>query len=96
MAVCLVVWLLIHPRPSCLQARIAKPGVPVIVEQVSPPYCDALFDWGGVRRDWWYEVASDNSYGWNVDAKTIVIEDDSLFRERYHVFMLKNGKRENR
>jgi hypothetical protein len=77
-------------------ARIAKPGVPVIVEQVSPAYCDALFDWGGVPKEWWYDAAVNNTYKWNVDPSSLVIEDDSLFRERYHVFMLKNGKRENR
>lgn len=77
-------------------ARIAKPGVPVIVEQVSPAYCDAVFDWGGVKREWWHDMATNNTYGWNVDPTSLVIEDDTLFRERYHVFMLKNGKRENR
>jgi hypothetical protein len=30
-------------------ARIAKPGVPVIVEQVSPPYCNAFFVSDGPR-----------------------------------------------
>jgi hypothetical protein len=77
-------------------ARIAKPGVPVIVEQVSSEYCDAMFDWGGVRRDWWREVATNNTYGWNVDPSSVVIETDTIFRNRYHVFMLKNGKRETR
>jgi hypothetical protein len=76
-------------------ARIAKPGVPVIVEQVSTAYCDAFFDWGGVRREWWLEMATNDTFGWNVDPSSLVIENDAIFRERYHVFMLKNGKREN-
>jgi len=77
-------------------ARIAKPGVPVAIEQVSPDYCHGVFDWGGVSKNWWYEAATNNTYGWNVDPSSIVIEEDTLFRERYHVFMLKHGKRESR
>lgn len=76
-------------------ARIAKPGVPVIVEQVSAQYCEAAYDWGGVSRQWWQDTAANNTYGWNVDPESIVIEDDTIFRGRYHVFMMKNGKREN-
>eukprot|EP00339_Tiarina_fusa_P023002 CAMPEP_0117048074 /NCGR_PEP_ID=MMETSP0472-20121206/33220_1 /TAXON_ID=693140 ORGANISM="Tiarina fusus, Strain LIS" /NCGR_SAMPLE_ID=MMETSP0472 /ASSEMBLY_ACC=CAM_ASM_000603 /LENGTH=351 /DNA_ID=CAMNT_0004761011 /DNA_START=59 /DNA_END=1111 /DNA_ORIENTATION=+ len=45
-------------------ARIAKPGVPVIVEQVSPPYCNAEFDWGGVSQDWFRDSAVNNTYNW--------------------------------
>ena len=75
-------------------ARIAKPGVPVIVEQVSQRYCDAFFDWGGVNRDFWYAAAKNNTYNWNVDPDSIVIEEDTIFRQRYHVFMLKEGQRE--
>lgn len=74
-------------------ARIAKPGVPVIVEQVSPRFCDAHFDWGGVNRQWWYDSAQNNTYDWNVDPTSIAIEDDKMFRDRYHVFMLKKGHR---
>jgi hypothetical protein len=76
-------------------ARIAKPGVPVIVEHVSHPYCDAAFDWGGVQKQWWHDAATNNTYGWNVDPTSLVIEDDTLFKQRYHVFMLKHGKRDN-
>jgi hypothetical protein len=75
-------------------ARIAKPGVPVIVEQVSPRYCDAFFDWGGVDKDWWKKAALNNTYDWDIDPESIEYEDDTIFRQRYHVFMLKNGKRE--
>ena len=75
-------------------ARIAKPGVPVIVEQVSPRYCDAFFDWGGVNKQFWYDAAFNNTYDWNVEPESIIIEDDTIFRERYHVFMLKKGHKE--
>ena len=77
-------------------ARIAKPGVPVIVEQVSPTFCDNFLDRGGVKKEWWYDMATNNTYGWNVDPTSIVMEDDTVFNDRYHVFMLKNGKRENK
>jgi hypothetical protein len=76
-------------------ARIAKPGVPVIVEQVSAAYCDDYLDWGGVRREWWLETATKDAFGWDVDPSSLVFEDDIVFEGRYHVFMLKNGKREN-
>ena len=77
-------------------ARIAKPGVPVIVEQVSPIYCDNFHDWGGVKKEWWLEMATSNTYEWNIDPSSLVIEDDTLFSDRYHVFMLKNGKRKQK
>lgn len=76
-------------------ARIAKPGVPVIVEQVSQPKCDDFDDWGGVPKNWWIETAQNNTYGWNVDPSSVVLEDDTIFSGRYHVFMLKNGNRTN-
>ena len=72
-------------------ARIAKPGRPVIIEQVSEEYCNANFDWGGVSKDWWTKSAKDDTYNWDIDYTSIEIRDDSLFKERYHVFMLKNG-----
>ena len=70
--------------------RIAKPGAPVIVEQVSYPFCKAFFDWGGVNQEFWTGYAIDK-YGWDVDPSSIEFEDDRLFRKRYHVFMRKNG-----
>mmetsp|Transcript_12964 Transcript_12964/g.30572 ORF Transcript_12964/g.30572 Transcript_12964/m.30572 type:complete len:421 (-) Transcript_12964:315-1577(-) len=71
-------------------ARIAKPGVPVIVEQVSIPYCLNQYDWGGVVKEWWHETAEKNTYGWNVDPDSIEMMDDTIHEHRYHVFMLKN------
>lgn len=69
--------------------RIAKPGKPVIVEQISYPLCDAMFDWGGVKPSFW--TAAIEKYGWDVDAASLVVDNDSIFRRRYHVFMRKNS-----
>lgn len=74
--------------------RIAKPGCPIIIEQVSYPFCEAYFDWGGVGQDFWTDYAIDK-YGWDVDPTTIEFEDDRLFRKRYHVFMRKRGSSGN-
>jgi hypothetical protein len=71
-------------------ARIAKPGAPVIVEQVSLSYCTNQNDWGGVDKNFWFEAAADNSYNWNVDPNSIQMMRDTLHLNRYHVFMLKN------
>lgn len=68
--------------------RIAKPGAPVIVEQVSFPFCDAYFDWGGVNQEFWTDYAIEK-YGWEIDPTSIEFEDDRLFQKRYHVFMRK-------
>jgi hypothetical protein len=73
-------------------ARIAKPGVPVIVEQVSSTLCAASFDWGGVPKVFWYTAAKENTYNWDIDPKSIVVEADTIFQDRYHVFMRKNAE----
>lgn len=69
--------------------RVAKPGVPVIIEQVSQEYCSAAFDWGGVSKQWFTDSVVNNTYGWNIQPDSLEFEDDIIFRERYHVFMLK-------
>jgi len=76
--------------------RIAKPGAPVIVEQVSPSVCTDNEDWGGVDRQFW-RAATVQKYRWDVDPKSIEIQEDlSLgsakgeYESRYHVFMKKN------
>jgi hypothetical protein len=51
-------------------------------------------DWGGVSQDWFRDSASNNTYNWNVNPDSLIFEDDTIFRERYHVFMLKEGQRE--
>jgi len=71
-------------------ARIAKPGVPVIIEQVSLPYCVEEEDWGGVIKEFWYESARENTYGWDIDPDSIEMMDDTIHKSRYNVFMLKN------
>ena len=70
--------------------RIAKPGAPVIVEQVSYPFCEAYFDWGGVSQEFWTDYAIEK-YDWLIDPASIEFEDDRLFRKRYHVFMRKHA-----
>ena len=69
--------------------RIAKPGAPVIVEEVSYPFCEATYDWGGVNQDFWFDAIE--TYGWDIDPASIEFEDDRLFRKRYHVFMRKHA-----
>ena len=68
----------------------SQPGKPVIIEQVSLPVCDEVFDWGGVAKGWW-NVSTISRYNWDVDATSIEMEKDTIFRNRYHVFMRKNG-----
>ncbi|KAL7566470.1 hypothetical protein ACA910_000946 [Epithemia clementina (nom. ined.)] len=69
--------------------RIAKPGVPVIIEQVSQSVCTYWDDWGGVDKDYWSQAIED--YDWDVDASSLEIEDAIGSQEgRYHVFMRKN------
>jgi len=68
--------------------RIAKPGAPVIVEQVSRPYCTDIDDWGGVPRSFFSTGIT--TYGWDVDPSSITIEADKVFGHRYHVFMRRN------
>ena len=70
--------------------RIAKPGVPVIVEQISVPYCEEKRDWGGVNQKWFKDAVYNNTYGWNVQPDSLEFEKDTIFHNRYHAFMLKN------
>ena len=70
--------------------RIAKPGAPVIVEQVSYPFCGAYYDWGGVEQEFW--PAAIGRYKWDVDPKSFVFERDTIFRKRYHVSMKKKSR----
>jgi SAM-dependent methyltransferase len=65
-----------------------QPGKAVIIEQVSKPYCQAYFDWGGVAKEFWKPAI--NEYKWDVDPGSLVMEKDKIFRDRYHVFMRKN------
>jgi hypothetical protein len=67
--------------------RIAKPGAKIIVEQVSYPLCEALYDWGGVSQHFWKRAA--DNYAWQVDPNTFEYQDDTIFRHRYHLMMRK-------
>jgi hypothetical protein len=75
--------------------RIAKPGGAVIIEQVSVPYCDCYFDWGGVTKEFWINAAKKNTYGWNVDPDSLVFDDDVIFKKRYHLLMIKKDNTNN-
>ena len=74
-------------------ARIAKPGTPVIVEQVSLSYCANQYDWGGVEESFWFEAASENTYNWNINPESVRTLSDNIHEKRYHVFMLKSEDR---
>jgi hypothetical protein len=67
--------------------RIAKPGAPVIIEQVSYSKCESINDWGGVDRSFWTE----NNFEWDIDPDSIAFEQEDVFGSRYHVFMRKNS-----
>lgn len=66
--------------------RLARPGAPVIVEQVSLPLCEAYYDWGGVPREFWNASIAN----WPVDDTSLLFENDTIMRGRYHVFFRKN------
>lgn len=66
--------------------RIAKPGAPVIVEDVAPPYCEAD-DWGGVNKEFW--KAGVKKFAWQVDQDSLVFGESAVSKHRYHVFMRK-------
>mmetsp|Transcript_13220 Transcript_13220/g.38046 ORF Transcript_13220/g.38046 Transcript_13220/m.38046 type:complete len:246 (-) Transcript_13220:25-762(-) len=69
--------------------RIAKPGSPVIVEEVAPPLCQDPSDWGGVSRQFWQTGVG--IYGWDVDPESLEFGSRSGGSSlRYHVFFLKN------
>ena len=69
--------------------RIARPGVPVMVEQVSQSVCTFWDDWGGVDKEFWSRAIS--TYGWDVDEDSLEIENGRGRHEgRYNVFMRKN------
>lgn len=69
--------------------RIAKPGSAVIVEQLSYPYCEEFYDWGGVNQEWWKPAIE--KFGWDVDPDSIIFEKDKIYRHRYHTFMRKKS-----
>ena len=70
-------------------ARIAKPGAPVLIEQVEKPYCYKRSTWGGVDQDFFRDAVANNTYGWNIQPDSLEFEEDNIFHDRYHVLMLK-------
>jgi hypothetical protein len=76
--------------PDLTATSYSQPDKPVIIEQVSMPVCDEVFDWGGVAKEWWNNVSTHSRYGWDVDPNSIEMEKDTIYRNRYHVFMRKN------
>jgi hypothetical protein len=69
--------------------RIAKPGAPVIVENIAPPYRKARHDGGGVDREFWYSAIE--RYGLDTDPSSIVFMQSVHNKNRYHMAMRKNG-----
>lgn len=71
--------------------RIAKPGQPVVVEQVSQEKCNQITDNGGVAPEWWKEAI--HVYRWPVEPDSLAFGKDYVFNtNRYHVFMRKLGE----
>lgn len=75
--------------------RIAKPGAPVILQNVLNSYCSAPEAdplGAGVPASFWLQGAEE--YGWDVDPESIAVASDALFpnRQRYHVFMKKTSR----
>jgi hypothetical protein len=68
--------------------RIAKPGAPVIIESLSPPFCFKMYDYGGFSKEFWPRAI--DKYGWDVIPSSLVFADDSRYAERYHVALRKN------
>jgi len=72
--------------------RIAKPGVPIIAENLDESICTNPDGWGGVDKDWWKSAVS--VYGFNVDPESVVTKPagfPGLMEKRYHIMMRKNA-----
>jgi hypothetical protein len=70
--------------------RIAKPGKAVIVEQVRDGQCRGyLSSFTGISQEWWPSAIE--RFGWDVDVDSLRFQADTLFHNRYHVFMRKKG-----
>lgn len=68
--------------------RIAKPGQPVIVEQMRRPGpCHGYRNVRGISEAWWGPAIE--HFGWGVDPASLEFEDDTLYGDRYHVKMRK-------
>jgi len=70
--------------------RIAKPGAPVLIEQVAHNICTSLDDWGGVDDEFWLQHGI-HRYGWDIDPASIEFQNDETMEiGRYNVMMRKN------
>jgi SAM-dependent methyltransferase len=69
--------------------RIARPGVPVLVEEVSLPLCEAPNDWGGVSQDFWTRAV--HKYSWKIEKDSIRIDNEFRGNSRYYVAMKKQN-----
>uniref|UniRef100_A0A7S2U5Y6 Uncharacterized protein n=1 Tax=Attheya septentrionalis TaxID=420275 RepID=A0A7S2U5Y6_9STRA len=67
--------------------RIAKPGAPILIENVPPRLCSHFTDYtSGVAKDFWTRGVE--TYGWDVDVDSIqTVDMESPFQFRYSVFM---------
>jgi hypothetical protein len=82
--------------------RIAAPGAPIIIENMSPEFCAVQEDWGGVSKNFWATAVE--TYGWDIKVSSITFGKYTTFTEkshskegdfasdkwRYHVTMIKN------
>ncbi|KAG7349205.1 hypothetical protein IV203_011802 [Nitzschia inconspicua] len=71
--------------------RIAKPGAPIVVEnvQIGESVCNIG---GGVVQSFWKTHASENTYNWNVDLASVIWEIDPIVTFRYNVVMRKRSE----
>lgn len=76
--------------------RIAAPGAPIVVENMSPEFCAMQEGWGGVSKEFWKQAIE--THGWDVDVSSLSfgkytptsaksIESDKW---KYHVSFRKN------
>jgi len=49
--------------------RIARPGAPVLVEEISLPLCEVSHDFGGVSQDFWERAV--RRYSWKVEKDSM-------------------------
>ncbi len=70
--------------------RIAKPGAPIIAENLDESICQNQGGWGGVDKAWWKTAIS--AYGFDIDPESIVIRPSGLktMKKRYNILMRKN------
>jgi hypothetical protein len=68
--------------------RIARPGAPVLVEEVTLPLCKDFDGHGGVSREFWEQAI--DKYSWNIEMGSMRFVDSR--EARYHVVMRKKER----